>query len=101
IAAQSSYPGFDAGHLLALKLQLPSSPYRNGDAVSQFYGRLTETIRAERGVESVGSANCRPAEGSCADWWYSIADKPAPAREDVPLTLLNTADATYFQTMHM
>ncbi|MGH9613942.1 MAG: ABC transporter permease, partial [Bryobacteraceae bacterium] len=58
-------------------------------------------VRGEPGVESVGAVNCPPSAGDCGDWWYSILDKPAPSRGDVPLTLLNTADTAYFSTMGM
>jgi predicted permease len=101
IAAQNSYPGFDAHHLLALELQLPESRYKNEQAVAQLYERLTEDLRSEPGVESVGAVNCPPSAGDCGDWWYSILGKPAPARSDVPLFLLNTADSAYFRVMRM
>ena len=101
IAAETSYPGFKSGHLLALELQLPPSRYKASDAARQFYGQLMRDLRGEPGVESVSAVNCPPSAGDCGDWWYSILDKPAPTRGDVPLTLLNTADAAYFQTMGM
>jgi putative ABC transport system permease protein len=52
-------------------------------------------------VESAAAASCLPSAGSCGDWWYSIADRPAPARGDVPISLFNTADAAYFRTMRI
>ena len=101
IAAQTSYPGCDPDHLLALALQVPPSSYKNDDAVRQFYSRLIDGLRNEPGVESVGAVNCPPSAGECGDWWYSIQDLPAPSRNDVPLSLFNTADSAYFQTMKM
>jgi putative ABC transport system permease protein len=101
IAAQTSYPGFDSARLLALEIQLPSSRYKSGETVRQFYDRLMEDLRREPGVEAVGAVNCPPSAGDCGDWWYSILDKPAPARADVPLSLFNTADVAYFRAMRM
>ena len=101
IAAETSYPGFNSGHLLALELQLPSARYATGEMARQFYGQLMQDLRGEPGVESVGAVHCPPSAGDCGDWWYSILDKPAPARGDVPLSLFNTADTAYFQTMGM
>ena len=101
IAAQSRYPGFDSHHLLALELQLPRSGYAGDDAVRQFYGRLMEDLRGEPGVEAVGAVNCPPSAGDCGDWWYSIEERPAPARGNMPLSLFNTADSAYFRAMHM
>lgn len=99
--AQTASPGFDSGHLLALELQLPSGRYKSDTAILDFYYRLEDRLRTQPGVESVGAVNCPPAAGDCGDWWYSIAEKPAPARDDVPMTLLNMADPQYFQTMRI
>src|SRR5581483_2394727 len=102
IAAQNSYPGFqDPDHLLALELQLPPGHYKTDQLARDFYGRLTEELRRQPGVTGVGAVTCPPSAGDCGDWWYSVLEKPAPARADVPLTLTNTADGTYFQTMGM
>ncbi|MBS1802844.1 MAG: ABC transporter permease [Acidobacteria bacterium] len=99
--AETVNPGFDSGHLLALELQLPSGRYETDPAILAFYNRLEDQLRTKPGVESVGIVNCPPAAGDCGDWWYSIAEKPAPSRDDVPLTLLNMADPQYFSTMRM
>jgi len=97
-AAQNVSPGFTPGGLLALELQLPSAKYKSNTAILDFYQRLESTLRAQPGVNSVGAVNCPPAAGDCGDWWYSVVEKPSPTRDDVPLTLVNTADTSYFQT---
>lgn len=99
ITAQSSSPGFDPDHVLALELQLPQAAYQSDQSQRQFYTRLMESLRAEPGVESVGAINC-PLD-DCGDYWYSILGKPAPGRGDVPLALFNVADAEYFQAMRI
>jgi putative ABC transport system permease protein len=100
-AAQTRYPGFDSGHLLALELQLPPSAYKTDESIRQYYRQLSDDLRAEPGVESVGAVTCPPSAGDCGDYWYSILGRPEPARADVPLCLFNTADTTYFDTMKM
>ena len=100
-AAETANPGFDPGHLLALELQLPASRYKSDAAVLDLYNRLEAALREQAGVESVGAVNCPPAAGDCGDWWYSVVERPTPARDDVPLTLLNMADSTYFKTMRI
>jgi putative ABC transport system permease protein len=101
IAAQTRYPGFDSGHLIALELQLPPSGYKTDENIRQYYRKLTDDLRAEPGVESAGAVTCPPSAGDCGDYWYSILGRPAPARGDVPLCLFNTADTSYFNTMKM
>jgi putative ABC transport system permease protein len=97
--AESVNPGFDPGHLLGLELQLPAARYNSDAAIIDFYHRLEAALRLQPGVESVGAVNCPPAGGDCGDWWYSVIERPTPARGDVPLTLLNMADSAYFKTM--
>jgi len=100
-AAETVNPGFEPGHLLALELQLPPLPYKNEGTILDFYKRLEGALRAQPGVESVGAVNCPPAAGDCNDWWYSVVERPTLSRENVPLTLVNIADAEYFRTMHI
>src|SRR5580658_3475510 len=100
-AAETLNPGFEPGHLLALELQLPPLPYKSEASILDFYGRLEAALRAKPGVESVGGVNCPPAAGDCGDWWYSVVEKPTPGPQDVPVTMVNMADAAYFQTMRI
>jgi predicted permease len=101
VAAQNSNPGFEPQHLLAIELQLPESRYKSDDSVRQYYGQLSQSLRAERGVEDVGLVMCAPGEGDCGDWWYSILERATPARDDVPLSLFNIVDDNYFRAAHM
>ncbi len=101
IAAQHADTGFDPRNLLAIELQLPDSRYRSDDSVREYYGQLAQNLRAEPGVEEVGLVNCPPGGGDCGDYWYSILEKPTPARDDVPLSLFNIMDANYFRVAHM
>jgi predicted permease len=97
VVAQNSDPGFDAPHLLALELQLPTSRYKSDEGVRDYYAQLALSLHAEPGVEDVGLVMCPPGAGDCGDWWYSILEKPAPARSDVPGSLFNIVDATYLR----
>jgi len=97
VLAQNSDPGFDAPHLLALELQLPTSRYQGDESVRNYYGQLAQSLRGEPGVEDVGLVMCPPGAGDCGDWWYSILGKPAPARSDVPGSLFNMVDAAYLR----
>jgi putative ABC transport system permease protein len=99
--AQSTDPGFNTEGVLALEIQLPASRYKSSDAVRRFYDGLTEELRREPSVQSVGAVNCPPSTGGCARGWYSMAEMPAPAQADVPLTVLTTVTPTYFGTMRI
>jgi predicted permease len=100
-AAESLNPGFEPSNLLALELQLPPLPYNSERSILDFYGRLEAALRAQPGVESVGAVNCPPAAGDCGDWWYSVVERPAQNPQDMPVTMINMADAAYFGTMRI
>jgi predicted permease len=101
VAAQNSDPGFEPQHLLALDLRLPQSRYASGENIRQYYGELSQRLRAEPGVQDVGMVMCPPGAGDCGDWWYSIVEKPAPARADVPGTLMNAMDGSFISAARM
>ena len=98
IAAQNVDAGFQPEYLLTVELQLPGPRYKSDDSLRDYYGRLAQKLHAERGVEDVGLVVAPPGAGDRGDYWYSILEKPAPARDDVPLCLVNVADANYFRT---
>ena len=100
MTAQSMYPGFDSRNLLALELQLPSGRYQSEARVVDYYRQLQRDLRGVPGVESVAAVGCPPSMGYCGDYWYSILGRPAPSRENVPLTRFNVADTGYFRAMH-
>jgi putative ABC transport system permease protein len=100
-AAEMADPGFEPAHVLALELQLPSSRYKSDESILAFYDRLETALRGRPGVKSVGAVDCPPAAGDCGDWWYSVVGKSTPTRDDVPLTLVDMADASYFGTMRI
>ncbi|MGA2131566.1 MAG: ABC transporter permease [Bryobacteraceae bacterium] len=101
VAAQTGNPGYDPEHVLALELVLPSSSYSDPQTTRNFYSRLQQDLRALPGVTSVGIVNCPPAAGDCGDWFYSVLDHSAPQPGEVPLSLFNTVDGDYFNTLHI
>jgi predicted permease len=101
IAAQHADTGFDPKNLLAIDLQLPESRYSSDDSVREYYGQLSQNLRAEPGIQDVGLVMCPPGGGDFGDYWYSILEKPTPGRDDVPLSLYNIADASYFRAARM
>jgi putative ABC transport system permease protein len=101
IAAESADPGFVPDHVLTLEMQLPSPAYKSDTSSRLFYNRLMEKLRQEPGVESVGAVQSGPSAGDNWDWFYSIGEGSQPSRGEVPLSLFNVADTSYFDTMRM
>jgi putative ABC transport system permease protein len=101
IGAQTADPGFVPEHVLALELVLPSASYQSPATIAGFYDRLEQDVHILPGVTAVGAVNCPPSAGDCGDWFYSIADRPAPQPAEVPIALFNTADRDYFGALRI
>ena len=101
VAAQRSNPGVDAHEVLSLELALPGSSYTSADAIGLFHTELSAGLRAIPGVIGVTRVGCPPGGGDCGDWFYSIPGRPEPARNEVPITLMNMTDPGYFGIMRI
>jgi predicted permease len=101
IAAQNADPGYDPRHALSFSLALPASAYKNPEAISQFHSGLLTSLRTLPGVTDASTVFCGPGAGDCGDWWYSIAGRAVPSRNEVPFAFTNTADAGYFRMMRI
>ena len=100
-AAQTTSPGFDPQHVLSFSLQLPGKAYRNSEAIRTFHDGLLSDLRSLPGVLDARSVHCPPPAGDCGDWFYSVPGRPLPPRDDVPISLFNSADAGYFRMMRV
>jgi putative ABC transport system permease protein len=100
-AAANRDPGFRSEGLLALELVLPVSSYKDAGAERVFYEHLLDDLRSLPGVTDTGAVNCPPSAGDCGDWFYSVLDRPAPPRSEVPIALFNVADQNYFHVMQI
>ena len=101
VAAQRANPGVDAHEVLSLELALPGSSYTSADAIGLFHTELSAALRAIPGVIGVTRVGCPPGGGDCGDWFYSIPGRPEPARNEVPITLMNMTDPGYFGIMRI
>jgi putative ABC transport system permease protein len=101
VAAHARDPGFAADRLLRLQIRLPRGRYDEARTAQAYYERLAADLRALPGAAGVGLVSCPPPGGGCKDWFYSVLDRPAPARDDVPVSLLNTVDPAYFAAMRI
>lgn len=99
MAAETADPGFEAGRLLVLDLQLPPARYPDGGARRAFHGRLVDALESRPGIEAVSFMGCPPGRGNCGDWWYSVEGRPPPPEGSVPLSRFDVAEGGLFRTM--
>jgi putative ABC transport system permease protein len=59
--------GFDPSQVLTMRLLVPQSSYRTPEQVVDFYGRLTDRVRALPGVRAAGAVRALPLDSTIGD----------------------------------
>ncbi|MBO0797889.1 MAG: ABC transporter permease, partial [Blastocatellia bacterium] len=91
-------PGFNAEKLLTMRLSLPEERY-NPKTMRVFYDECLARVMAVPGVRSAALTHSVPIRG--ANWGSEViaADKPVPARADMPESDLLRVSPNYFEMM--
>jgi len=92
-------PGFDADHVLAVRLSLPAARYANGASVKTFYDKLAPRIAVLPGVEGVSAASALPLSGLIARTTFDIAGRPPATSSEQPFAQHRWVGPGYFETM--
>jgi putative ABC transport system permease protein len=69
-------PGFEASHVLTLRLNLPSGAMPQ-DAVPVFASQVLDRLRALPGVSAAGISDCQPLGERCSGTLATFPDRPA------------------------
>ena len=89
-------PGFHNSRLLKMDMLLggKSDAGRN----LRFFREVEGRLAALPGVESVGVSLSAPMMGVIWSSAFTAADQPVPPRDQLPSSILNTVDVSYFDT---
>ena len=90
-------PGFRVTNAIAVNVELPST-YSDFAAVSDFYGRVLDRVRAHPGISASGATNFLPFEPA----WrmrFVVNGRPRPPAGDEPLAQHQTVDEQYFRAL--
>ena len=98
---ESVDPGFQADHLLTMRISLPGRKYDSDPKVLSFFKQAAEQVRAIPGVESAGAINTIPFGGPHAGTNLDIEGQPKRAPGQALTTGVCVTDANYFQTMRI
>ncbi|MBO0858554.1 MAG: ABC transporter permease [Chloracidobacterium sp.] len=90
--------GFDAGNLLTMRFELSDKKY-NPQTGRVFYDECLARVLAAPGARSAALSQSLPIEGAYWDTLFTVADKPAPSRADLPWSDYLQVSANYFETM--
>jgi len=73
---QNVGPGFDAGNVLTLRIDLPREKYNSPEKAASFWGQLHERVAALPGVEAVGMNTELPLSGQPNDAPFTVEGRP-------------------------
>jgi len=92
-------PGFEASHLLSVRLPLAGG--NNGAPLRRiaFLHDLLPRLEALPGVRGVGVCNGLPLTGLDAGVMFAVADRSAPPPDERPMALTRSVTPDYFRAM--
>lgn len=96
---QAVNPGFDADHVLAIRLSLPKSGYSTHDRIEAFYERVRERLIAIPEIRSAGVVTIIPLSGPWATADFTIAGRPPKNESETPSAQYRLISPGYFTTM--
>jgi putative ABC transport system permease protein len=94
-------PGFNADHLLTMRVSLPLRKYDTDPKALDFFHRALEQIRALPGVETAGAINTLPFAGPHSGTMVEIEGQPKLPPGHELSTGICVTDTDYFRTMQI
>lgn len=96
---QDVKPGFEPDHLLTMRISLPPSRYRGGQAAWSFYSRLLQEAKSLPDVQSVTIASAAPMSGGGTAGEAQIPGRPAAPDGSQPSAGWRIVSPGYYRTL--
>jgi putative ABC transport system permease protein len=93
-------PGFDSKNILAMRISIPESKYRDFSQRALLYQRILDRIQALPGVENAAATNDLPFSGSRTSSSFDIKGTP-PSPGESRESDYRTVSAEYFRVMRI
>lgn len=94
-------PGFDAGHVLTLRLALPQTKYGTPERANTFYATLGEGVRRLPGVTAAGFVRLLPLATEMGDAGLRIQGRPIPPGQQGRQADWQAVSPGYFEAMRI
>lgn len=101
LALYNVNPGFDASHVLTLKLQPTGERYKGLDRTVAYYRDVIAHLRALPGVKTAGAINHLPLSGFSWTTTIRIDEQPLPPGVSPPTSGWRMIDGAYFESMRI
>jgi putative ABC transport system permease protein len=99
VRVQEESPGFDASHVLTMRVVLPEAKYKGYEEHRAFFSNLFARLRRLPGVEAVGANNLLPFSGGGGSRGFLIEGQPVPPGQPHPEEQLRFITPGYFEAM--
>ncbi len=96
LRVQQVEPGFNAEHVLTMRLQVPENRYTTMSELNGFYGRALERLAATPGIEAVALANNLPLSRANAIRRLTIEGRSDSVRAD-----FGVVGSDYFRVLQL
>ena len=93
------HPGFDADHLLTLRLTMPPGAVPQ-DSMPGFYQSIEDRLAALPGVRQAALIDCPPLNGGCNGTLMTFPDRPASATGNA-IVGVHWATPSWFSALHV
>jgi putative ABC transport system permease protein len=98
---QAVEPGFDANHLLTVRLSLPKRAYQHTADLTIFYRKLRTNLLHQPGVQAAGAVSGLPLSGSWATTDFTVEGHPPASPTEQPSAQYRFVTPGYFQAMRI
>lgn len=95
-------PGFDGTNVLAARVLLPTTKYRERPALARFYDDVIARLRRTPGVREASAVSALPLQnvGAASNLPFTVAGQAPPPDED-PMSEVRIVAPGYFETMRI
>jgi putative ABC transport system permease protein len=94
-------PGFEPANAVTMQVQTGGPAYQTKDAVSLYFDRVLQAVRAVPGVESAGLTSQLPLSGDFDGYGIHSQSHPRPNPEEDPSAFRYAVSDGYFEAMHI
>ena len=93
-------PGFESGNIVAARVLLPTTKYRERPSLVRFYEGVIERLRRAPGVNAASAVSALPLQdvGAAGALPFTVEGQQPPKTED-PLADVRIVAPAYFETM--
>ncbi|MGA3168958.1 MAG: ABC transporter permease [Terriglobia bacterium] len=97
----NTYPGYDRRNVLAFRVALPESKYREENQVREFYRQLVERLGALPGVEAAAATSNLPGQWDWTRTAYAAEGQAAAAPGELRLAISQAVTPDVFRVLRI